>query len=251
METRNDGTQAIRRAASILKFIARDPENGAALRDVSAAMQLSRSTAHRILKCLVDEQLVAQSQNGKRYMLGNLATELGLATRSRNAEILHWRNAVSTLAHQTRATVYLIGRSGMECVVLDRVEASSIIRVIPAEVGQRHPLGVGSGSTAILASLPEDERESVIAAVAPRFTSYIKLTPESLRDAIAHTHRTGFAEGPSPVIEGVYGLGIAIPDRGGSARLALSIVVHISYATRENMAFWKQSLMAIVRKQRG
>jgi DNA-binding IclR family transcriptional regulator len=249
-DARTDGTQAIRRAAGILKFIAGDPGGGPTLREISTSMGLSRSTAHRILRCLVDEQLVAQSEDGKRYTIGDLTSELGLAAQNRKSTILEWHTTVQQVALDTGATTYLMGRSGNECVCLDKAEGPSVVRVIPVEVGQRRPLGVGAGSTAILASLPDDEREATMLAVAPHLSSYSRLTPEMVRAAVGRTRESGFAESRSHVAEGVYGLGIAIPGRWGAARLALSLAAHESHATDANIAAWKRVLQKAAQSRR-
>src|SRR5262245_21172082 len=117
-ERKPDGTQAIRRAAAILKHIARGPEAGVSLRVVSEAMDLSRSTAHRILRCLLDEKLIEHGSDSRRYVVGGLTFELGLAAANRQHEVMHWRATIDALSQQTGATVYLMGRSGNECVCL-------------------------------------------------------------------------------------------------------------------------------------
>lgn len=241
----NDGTQAIRRAASILKHIARNPQTGSTLREISEAMELSRSTTHRILKCLVNEKLVSQSEDARRYSIGELAAELGLAVSVRRDAILTWRPAVEGLARATGATAYLMGRSGGECVCLDKADGHAVIRVIPVEVGQRRPLGVGAGATALLAALPEAECEGYIAAFTPHLQRFTSLTADGMRKAVDEARATGFAESWGNVVEGVYGLGIVAAARKETF-LALSIAAHQSIATPENIQKWKRALKEAV-----
>ena len=83
-----EGTQAIRRAASILKQIAHVPEGGSAtLRAISEAVDLPRSTAHRILKCLTETELAAYNPQTRRYEIGMLSYELGLAVTDRALDV--------------------------------------------------------------------------------------------------------------------------------------------------------------------
>ena len=77
-----DGTQAIRRAAAMLRTIAKTGPQGAAASDVAHAQGLARSTTHRILKCLIDEGLLEHDDGGRRYRLGPLVHELGLVPAS-------------------------------------------------------------------------------------------------------------------------------------------------------------------------
>ena len=55
----SDGTQAVHRAASILRAIAQAGAEGDSLAGIAQRLALPRSTVHRILGCLLDERLVA------------------------------------------------------------------------------------------------------------------------------------------------------------------------------------------------
>jgi DNA-binding IclR family transcriptional regulator len=246
-DVRNDGTQAIRRAASILRLISKNPRPGATLREISESVRLSRSTTHRILKCLVDEQLLAQSEDAKRYTIGDLTAELGLASGKWQGATLRWRSVLESLATDTGATIYLMGRSGIESVCLDKAEGTAVVRVIPVEVGQRRPLGVGAGAAAILAAMPDAERESAIRSIEPHLCRYSTLTGAALRQIIQNARSSGFAESLGQVAEGVYGLGVSIPDARGSAMLALSLATHQSIATPDKIKEWKLLLRRAIR----
>jgi DNA-binding IclR family transcriptional regulator len=238
-----DGTQAIRRAAAILRHIARGPEVGVSLREVAEAMELSRSTAHRILRCLLDEKLIEQGADSRRYVIGGLTFELGLAATNRQHEILRWRSVVDALAQQTGATNYLMGRSGNECVCLYKAEGSSVVRVIPVDVGQRRPLGVGAGATALLAATTDGDLDRVLTAITPYLERWPSITVDRIRDNVEAARKTGLAESRGLVVDGVYGLGVAIPAEHGSPMLALSLAAHHSAATDDRVALWRRSLL--------
>jgi len=246
-EPKPEGTQAIRRAAAILRHIARGPKTGMSLRDVSEAMDLSRSTTHRILKCLLDEELIDYSQDSRRYVIGSLTFELGLAAASPEREIMRWRPVIDGLSRSTGATAYLIGRSGNEAVCLYKAEGSSVVRVIPVEVGQRRPLGVGAGATALLAATNEADCARVLNAVAPYLEQYSRLTVEQIRRNVDAARATGFAESRSFVAAGVYGLGAAIPAGKGPATLAVSLAAHESIATPDRIAAWKREMSRVLK----
>jgi len=74
-----DGTQAIRRAAAILRRVGQSNSEGVGFAAIMETLQLPRSTTHRILKCLVEEGLVEHEQDRRRYVIGRLTYELGLA----------------------------------------------------------------------------------------------------------------------------------------------------------------------------
>jgi DNA-binding IclR family transcriptional regulator len=120
-----DGTQAIRRATAILKAIARATPHGASLAEISKSEGLPRSTAHRMLKCLMDEGLVDHPDGSLRYQMGALVYELGLAAPRTALEVARWRDAVDAVARRTGVTSYLMRRTGMEAVCLVKAEGHS------------------------------------------------------------------------------------------------------------------------------
>lgn len=250
LEGNMDGTQAIRRASAILKYISLNPSVGVTLNQVCESTDLSRSTAHRILKCLVQEKLVNQSDDARRYTIGRLVYELGLAVRAWQEDILNWRPVLEMVSGETGVTVYLMGRSGNESICLDKIEGSAVVRVIPVEVGQRRPLGVGAGAAALLASVSDEECDQIIQSIAPHLGRHSSLKPAILNEIIRKTRATGFAESHSHVVQGVYGLGIAIRSGKGPARLALSLAAHESIAKKSAIQDWKECLQKAAKQAR-
>ncbi len=59
---------------------------------------------------------------------------------------------------------------------IDRVEGKFPIRTILVDVGTRRPLGIGVGSMALIAFLPEEELNAMLAKNAQRYPQYKNLT---------------------------------------------------------------------------
>ena len=222
-EGNTDGTQAVRRAAAILRRLGRGGMQGVSLSDITQALQLPRSTTHRILKCLVDEGLVRHDTERRRYHAGQLTYELGLTVTETALQVARWRVAVDRVAARTGITSYLLCRSGIEASCLLKTEGNAVIRVIPVEIGQRRFLGVGAGATALLAALDEDTRERVITTIAPHLSDYSTLTAERIRELVADAARVGYAVSRGNVARDVVGIGIVIPDGTDAPSLALSV----------------------------
>lgn len=238
-----DGTQAIRRAAAILKQIAHEPGHSAAtLRDISEALDLSRSTTHRILKCLTETGLTAYDPSTRRYEIGLLSYELGLAVTDRALNIAPYAAAVDRIARRANVTAYLMRRSGIEAVCVHKAEAQAVIRVIPVEVGQRRFLGVGAGATALLAGLGDEALDKVIEAVRPELANFNDLTEENLRAAVAETRASGFAESRGRAYRSIYGLGMAVQARTHDPDFAFSIAAHEGSVDEGLVRRWKTIL---------
>jgi len=235
-----DGTQAIRRAAAILQRIAHVSGNEApSLRSISQAVDLPRSTAHRILKCLTDTGLAHYDPKTRRYEIGMLSYELGLAVTDNVLQLAPWASAADRVAQRANVTTYLLRRSGMEAVCVHKAEGRTVIRVIPVEVGQRRYLGVGAGATALLAGLPDATIERIIAAVTPELATYADLTPERIRDAVAETRRTGFSESHGRAYRSIYGLAVGVSAHAAEPDIAISIAAHAPEVDEGRIRDWK------------
>ena len=217
------GAQAISRAAQLLRAIPRGAATGRRLKDLAGSVGLTEPTARRILKALVREQLVAQDPATKLYRLGPLAFELGLASDHHAQIIEACRPHLRALAAETGDTVFLTRRSGLETVCLDRVDGSFPIRAAVAEIGQRMPLGVGTGGVVLLSAFSDAEVAEVLAAVAERVGAYNRLSVEEILARVAATRRKGYADIADKPIPGVRGIGTAVPAMSGPPVLAMSI----------------------------
>jgi len=218
------GTQSIERAVRVLREIAAHGPLGMRATEIAARLGLERPTAYRIVKGLVAQRMLVQDTPGKRFRLGHLVYELGLAAEPGANLRTICRPVLKELAEATGDCVFLVVRSGLESVCLDREAGTFPVRVLTLDIGVRRPLGLGAGSLALLLTMPDAEIEHVIATNGPRYSEYGRLTPERLKKAIVRSRAAGFAVNDEDVIEGVSALGLAIrPMKGGSSFAALSI----------------------------
>ena len=235
-----DGTQAIRRAATMLQRIAHVAgDEPPTLRNLSQAVDLPRSTAHRILKALTDTGLAYYDPQTRRYEIGMLSYELGLAVTDNVLQLAPWAAAVDRGAQRANVTTYLMRRSGMEAVCVHKAEGRTVIRVIPVEVGQRRYLGVGAGATALLAGLPDETVDRIIAAVTPDLEAFADLTPDRVREAVAEARRTGFSESQGRAYRSIYGLGVGVNAHAAEPDIAISIAAHAPEVDETRIAEWK------------
>lgn len=247
-----DGTQAIHRAARILRAIAQAGGDGDTLAGITQRLGLPRSTVHRILGCLLDEGLVERGPQPRLYRMGPLVHELGLTPASGAAEVRRWRHVVEAVAQRTGVTSYLMRRSGTECVCLLKVDGRSVLRFVPVDVGQRRLLGVGAGATALLAALAPEHVEAMVQAVAPGLAPYPRLSADSLRAAVALVRRSGFAISQGTVVAEGFGMGIALPaDKGDAPHLAISIAAHATMVTESRIAAWKKAMQEEIAGETG
>jgi DNA-binding IclR family transcriptional regulator len=221
-DNRLTGTQSIERALLLLREIAAHNRGGSRLLDLATRTGLQRPTVHRMLKCLAAENMVQQDGDSHRYYLGSMVFELGLTATPRFnlREMCH--PALARIAEATGDTVFLTQRSGLDAVCLDRREGTFPIKTFTLEVGMRRPLGVGTGSLAILSALPEEEIDKVVGANNVRLPEY-GLNGGALLSQVKRAQKLGFAMREMPGLAGVRSVGQALRNQGGVPFAALSV----------------------------
>lgn len=220
---RVDGAQIIRRVFDILRLIAHRSPGGGRLKDLAEAAGLPRPTVHRILQALAAERIVRQDPASKRYQLGPFAFELGLAAPQQTRLIELSRPVLHRLAARTEDTIYLVARSGMDAVCIDRIQGSFPIRTFTLDVGDRRPLGVGAAGLALLGALGDADVDAVIERCRGEFPLYGGLTAEAVREGVAAARATGFGLSREKLTLGVSGIGIAVPRDGGPPFVGVSV----------------------------
>jgi DNA-binding IclR family transcriptional regulator len=118
--------------------------------------------------------------------------------------------------------VFLTHRSGLDSVCLDRREGTFPIKTFTLEIGMRRPLGVGTGSLAILSALPEEEIQRVVNANSGRLPEY-GLNAGSLIAQVKRSQKLGYALREVTGLAGVRSVGQTLRNQSGTAFAALSV----------------------------
>jgi DNA-binding IclR family transcriptional regulator len=216
------GTQVVGRVAQLLRIVARSAEAGVPLPEIVRASGLTRPTVHRLLASLAAEGLLDHSAGV--WHLGPELYVMGTVAAGRYAIEDLARPSLRRLAEETGESAFLSIRRGDETVCLVREEGSFPLRSFVLHEGLRLPLGVGSAGLAILAFLPADEVDRLLADTASREGKFGPgHTAQHIRTNLADTRRNGYAVNPGLILEGSWGMGAAVFDPNGRPAWALSL----------------------------
>lgn len=215
------GAQSVDRA---LALIGRRSAAGVTLSGLVEASALNKATVRRLVLALIRAGLVEQDPDTRAYHLGEEAHVLGLLAQGRHGLLRQAMEQIQTLARETGDAAFLSVRRGLHSVCLHREDGPHPIRTYALMPGGHHPLGVGAGSLAMLAALPDPEVEAIITANTPELRAgYPRLPPDLLRDHVAQTRATGIALNPGLIFEDSWGMGIALRGPDGQVVGALSL----------------------------
>ncbi len=217
------GTGALDRAFAIIQHLAAASTEGARVTQIAKDIGLTQGTVHRTLQALIAQNVVEQDERSKYYRLS--IDFFVLAARAGNPVNLRelCRPMMLRLCASLGDTLFLLARSGFDAVCIDRSEGPFPIRSFTGDIGGRVALGVGQGSLAILAFLPELEREEVIRFNLPRVRELGMFDEVYLRTEIERVRGLGFAARNTGLLEGMAGVAVPICDRQGRAVAALSV----------------------------
>ncbi|MBC3387276.1 IclR family transcriptional regulator [Pseudomonas sp. SWRI179] len=217
------GVGAVSRLFAVLRSLGDTVEGGERVTQLAQRIGLSQPTTHRLLRSLVDEGMVEQDARSKRYRLS--LDFFALAARAGNTGNLRElvRPAMLRLSASLGDSLFLLARSGFDAICLDRSEGPFPIRTFTGDIGGRVALGVGQGSLAILAFLPEEERDTVIQYNLPRLKDFHLYDEVFLRTEVENVRALGYAGRNTGVLQGMAGVAVPILDRDGRAVAALSV----------------------------
>jgi DNA-binding IclR family transcriptional regulator len=210
MKELQTGTGTLERAFAIIKNLSDAKAEGARVTQIAKDVGLTQATVHRTLQALVLQNVVEQDERTKHYRLS--VDFFVLAARAGNPLNLReiCRPVMLRLCASLGDTLFLLARSGFDAVCIDRSEGPIA-------------LGVGQGSLAILAFLPEAERDEVIRFNVPRVRELGMFDEVYLRTEIERVRELGFAGKNTGLLEGMAGVAVPILDREGKAVAALSV----------------------------
>lgn len=217
------GTQSVERALALLSLVGRGGAQGLTLASIVASSGLNKPTARRLLMALMRARLIEQEAASRRYALGPEAYVLGTLAAPRHGLLDQAAQSLRRLSAATGDTSFVSARHGDHAVCLHREEGHHPVRTHALQRGDQQPLGVGAGSLAILAALPEAEREVTMLGLRDAYAARHGYSIEIVRDDVARTLDQGFALNPGRLVPGSWGVGVPVRLPHGRVAGALSI----------------------------
>jgi DNA-binding IclR family transcriptional regulator len=230
-----------------LRVIEATAANGgsATLAEVTRRTALPRSTAHHLLRALVDFGYLVQDGNARGYTLAPKLFRLTgrTWTGEQLAEIaIPFLNELSRRTGE--GTSLAILRNGIVTVVAKR-DPEGPVRVVQ-EVGATRPIHCTAVGKALAAWLPADELDRIIGrTLFEPMTPKTITTPAAFRRELARIRATGFAIDNEEHIEGIRCIATPVRDHSGEVRASLCVVGPKSRLPQRRLGELRQSLTSV------
>lgn len=242
-----DFTTAEKVLKTLLSFKMSQPRWG--IRELSAHLGFSPSTAQRILNTLKDYQFVQQDPVSRKYSLGNIFYEFINILQVSNPLTRTAQPYMSRLLDLTKETVALNVIANGERTCIDVIESPRSVKVTLA-IGTKNPLYVGSSGKCMLAFSEEDFREEYL-----KKTKLVPITANTivdtnrLRKEINAIRKNGYATGLGERTTGFGSMSAPIFNHKGMLLGCINIVVPVvRLSEKKHKEFCLKNLIEVTKE---
>lgn len=207
----------------ILELLAEDEaRRGLTLTEIGRALGMHRSTLFRFLATLRARGYLDRDPVSDRYRLG--ARVLTLSGAFLDALDIRdvARPALHSLCDETQELVHLATLDHDEVVTIERIEGRQPVS-LQTGIGERRPAYCTASGKAILAYLPGDELERILALGMPAYTARTITSPARMREHLAQVRARGYAVDDEERIEGVRCVAAPVFGHDGEIVAAVSV----------------------------
>lgn len=193
--------------------------------ELASATGLEKNQLYRSVKTLEEAGFLELGDDG-RMALSSLVGILGQVSARPTPTSLPVLAApiMDELVALTGESVNLIVRRGLTAVCIDRRDSPQMVR-LASVLGMVVPLHAGAVPKAMLAFLPEEEREAVLTQLAelPAYTERTVVDPEALRAELEATRRRGYSISDEDYDASARGVGAPVFSSGPEVIAGISV----------------------------
>jgi DNA-binding IclR family transcriptional regulator len=230
------------RAVGLLKAFSRErPE--LSLAELSSALDLTKTTTHRLLTALESEGLVARNPTTKRYRLGSAILALGTQALVSNDLRTVVEPELRALATRTGETATLEVPLEGTMLILAEVLGKHLVTVT-AELGTRWPIHATSTGKAYVAAFPEEQWSELLVTPLSRHTPATIVDMEELITVLRKVRDCGYATAREELEAGASTVGTVLRSSLGTPVGAISLGGPSSRLTTERQQPLGEELIA-------
>lgn len=215
--------QSIKITLKLLEALAADRQ-GLSVLEISRRLSFSKSTTHRALQDIAQEGFAVFDPLSQRYHQGPKLTDLALSFLSTLDIKFLAEPLLQRIFDLVNESVYLCVYSNQVFYFLDKIESSHPVRYVNP-LGRREWIHAGAPGKAVMAYLPDEEVDRIIARGLPALTSNTITDPEKLKLELAKTRREGRAISFSEYAYGGWGLAAPLLDQRPYPYGCISIII--------------------------
>jgi IclR family transcriptional regulator, KDG regulon repressor len=214
----------------VLVELAASPGAGMTLTELCTQVGMHRTTMFRILATLQARGFVSRDEDSGRYRLGLgvLVLASGLLRSLDIRQIA--RPILEELCRRTQELVYLTVLDDGDVITVEAFDSDQLIS-LRAAIGDRRPAYCTASGKAILAYLPDDDVDQILARGMPALTQRTITSPVVMHHHLAEIRKRGFASDDEERMEGLRCVAAPIRNLEGAVLGSTSIAVQMMRAS--------------------
>jgi len=212
-------SQSVDRAAVLLDACALGPRR---LTDLARDLGVHRSTVLRLLQTLERHRLVRQLDD-LTWAIGFGLIGMAIESLDRMDLRTAARPRLERMGREIGHTVHLAEPAGPDIVYVDKVEGHGAVR-IASRIGAPVPIHTAGVAKAILAGLPAERRDAILATASfERFTASTITRPGDFTEELARVRKQGYAVDDGEYESYLACIAVPVRDHTGAVRAGVSI----------------------------
>lgn len=199
----------VKKAFIILNAISKSPR-GLKISELSAGLDISKSTVHGITAALEEQGAVIRDLETKRYSIGPTLIALGKAVYEEIDFKDIARPFLEDLMEQCEESVFFGVKSGDRVTIIDIIESRKDIK-ITSPIGTTLPLMAGAVGKLLLSRMDSRDLEKYLSThPLIRYTPKTIIDPEQYTLELEKTRQTGYATDDEEYLSGVRAVAVPI-----------------------------------------
>ena len=223
-EEKSNSRDPVCKALRLLRLLMEEPARSWGVRETALAMEISPSSAHRLLSALATNGFATRSAEGSFSLSLDAIRLSNLVVARVPAQDIALRH-LRVLARECNEAVFFgtYDHQRQEIFFNTHISSTQNLRYV-VETNQWVPIYSGASGLAVMAFLPKEERESIVArsGLAP-LTDKTLTDPEALEAFLAEIRQKGYAFTRGQRISGAVGVAAPVFGADGNVVGAVSI----------------------------
>ncbi|WP_307060154.1 IclR family transcriptional regulator [Streptomyces achromogenes] len=229
--------KSVTRSLRILEAVAQ--HQPVTVGELTKIFGLPKSTVQRTLVTLAEAGwLRASRKDTTRWEVGARVLAVRPAALQGSSLFAAARDPMVQLRDKVNETIHLSVPDALQCmVVVDRVDCDHPVRTFHA-IGDTSPLHATATGRAVLANLPKQDIEELIAQGLERYSETTPADPEDLRAELRQIRTDGYAVNRNQYRPGVCAIAAPILDEDGTPLATVAISMPDSRYDADELPEW-------------
>lgn len=160
--------------------------------EIAARTSIARATVSRLTGTLATRGYLTHSPKLRKYRLAAAVLGLGYSAIADSDVVSAARRRMQRLADETGTFVSLVGRDGLDVILLENCHSASTMVTLGLSAGARMPLAASPLGWALLSGLPNSERMYLLSHARRYHRAQWPTLRQRIADSVVQVDRTGY-----------------------------------------------------------